>query len=82
LEIGYIQTEIENAPEEKAEELALIDEARGIPSQSARNLASQIMENKETALDTLAREELGIDPSHTYSDPQRWLVSPWCILFQ
>lgn len=55
--------EIENAPEEEAEELALIYEARGIPPQSARKLASQIMENKETALDTLAREELGIDPS-------------------
>jgi VIT1/CCC1 family predicted Fe2+/Mn2+ transporter len=55
--------EIESAPEEEAEELALIYEARGIPAQSARNLASQIMTNKETALDTLAREELGIDPA-------------------
>jgi VIT1/CCC1 family predicted Fe2+/Mn2+ transporter len=55
--------EIESAPEEEAEELALIYEARGIPAQSARALASQIMTNKETALDTLAREELGIDPA-------------------
>ena len=55
--------EIETAPEEEAEELALIYEARGIPPESARALASQIMSNKETALDTLAREELGIDPS-------------------
>lgn len=55
--------EIENAPEEEAEELALIYEARGIPPQNALNLANQIMANKETALDTLAREELGIDPS-------------------
>jgi VIT1/CCC1 family predicted Fe2+/Mn2+ transporter len=55
--------EIESAPEEEAEELALIYEARGIPAQSARALASQIMTNKETALDTLAREELSIDPA-------------------
>ncbi len=55
--------EIETAPEEEAEELALIYEARGIPPESARTLASQIMSNKDTALDTLAREELGIDPS-------------------
>jgi VIT1/CCC1 family predicted Fe2+/Mn2+ transporter len=54
--------EIETAPEEEAEELALIYEARGIPPEGARDLASQIMANKETALDTLAREELGIDP--------------------
>lgn len=55
--------EIESAPEEEAEELALIYEARGIPPQSARSLANQIMANKDTALDTLAREELGIDPA-------------------
>ncbi len=54
--------EIEQAPEEEAEELALIYEARGLKPQQARILADQIMENKESAIQTLAREELGIDP--------------------
>lgn len=57
------KTEIENAPEEEAEELALIYESRGIAPESARSLARQILDNPDSALETLAREELGIDPS-------------------
>ena len=57
------RVEIETAPEEEAEELALIYESRGVSPESARNLASQILSNHESALETLAREELGIDPS-------------------
>jgi len=55
--------EIESAPEEEAGELALIYEARGLSPETAHKLASQILTNKDTALDTLAREELGIDPT-------------------
>jgi vacuolar iron transporter family protein len=54
--------EIEAAPEEEANELALIYEARGLKKEQAQLLAAQILENKDSALDTLAREELGIDP--------------------
>lgn len=54
--------EIEAAPEEEAEELALIYQARGLDESAARQLAEQIMQNQEGALETLAREELGIDP--------------------
>jgi len=54
--------EIEQAPEEEAEELALIYEARGLSREQAQLLSNQIMSNKETALDTLVREELGFDP--------------------
>lgn len=55
--------EIEAAPEEEVEELALIYQARGLEEQAARQLAEQIMQNQASALETLAREELGIDPS-------------------
>jgi len=54
--------EIEMAPEEETEELALIYQARGLEEGTARQLAEQIMQNQESALETLAREELGIDP--------------------
>ena len=54
--------EINRNPQEEIEELALIYEARGLATAQARSLASQIMENKESAIQTLAREELGIDP--------------------
>lgn len=55
--------EIAQNPEEEAEELALIYEARGLNPEQARLLAGQILENQETAIQTLAREELGIDPN-------------------
>lgn len=54
--------EIEAAPEEETEELALIYQARGLAEGAARQLAEQIMQNQESALETLAREELSIDP--------------------
>ncbi len=61
-QIATEKEEIETAPEEEAEELALIYEARGLSKENAQQLATQLLSNKETALDTLAREELGIDP--------------------
>ena len=54
--------ELAGVPGEEAEELALIYEAKGIERGQARDMARQIISNPETALDTLAREELGVDP--------------------
>ena len=61
-QIAIEQEELEAAPAEELEELALIYQAKGIPADRARELASSIIANPRTALDTLAREELGIDP--------------------
>lgn len=55
--------EIATAPEEEVEELVLIYQARGIDESSARALASKIMSSHESALETLSRDELGIDPA-------------------
>jgi VIT1/CCC1 family predicted Fe2+/Mn2+ transporter len=54
--------EIESHPEEEAEELALIYEARGLKPDQAKTLAGQIMTSPEYAIQTLAREELGVNP--------------------
>src|SRR5437763_16837479 len=51
------------APEEEEEELSLIYQAKGIPKGEAEDLARRIISNPQTAIDTLAREELGLDPS-------------------
>ncbi|HEX6640618.1 MAG TPA: VIT1/CCC1 transporter family protein, partial [Thermoanaerobaculia bacterium] len=56
------QAELLMAPEEEEEELALIYQARGLGEEQARAFAASMMSNPDTALDTLAREELGIDP--------------------
>ena len=65
--------ELEASPEEEHEELALIYQAKGIPSDQANVLAGQILANPDTAIQTLAREELGLDPDS--------LGSPWAAAF-
>ena len=54
--------ELEQSPEEEKEELVLIYQAKGLPEAQAKALAERLLSDKSTALDTLAREELGIDP--------------------
>ena len=54
--------ELEQSPEEEKEELVLIYQSKGLDEAQAKALAEQLLGNKETALDTLVREELGIDP--------------------
>jgi vacuolar iron transporter family protein len=61
-QIATEKEEIENSPEEEIEELSLIYEARGLSKENASQLANQLLANKDTALDTLAREELGVNP--------------------
>lgn len=62
-QIGIEKAEILAAPEEEAEELALIYEARGLPVEEARKLAKQISSDPNAILETLAREELHVDPA-------------------
>lgn len=61
--------ELAEAPEEEMEELALIYQAKGLPEATARTMARQLITNKDSALDTLAREELGIDPGELGGSP-------------
>lgn len=61
-QIAQEADELERYPAEEAEELALIYEARGIPLKDARALAKKLITNPQQALDTLAREELGLNP--------------------
>ena len=55
--------ELEQTPLAEQHELALIYQAKGLPKAEAERIAAELMSNKEAALDTLAREELGIDPT-------------------
>jgi VIT1/CCC1 family predicted Fe2+/Mn2+ transporter len=61
-QIAQERDELERYPKEEAEELALIYAARGIPVEEARDVATHLIANPEKALDTLAREELGLNP--------------------
>ncbi|MCH8270535.1 MAG: VIT1/CCC1 transporter family protein [Planctomycetes bacterium] len=68
-QIRLEEIELAIAPEEERAELVLIYRAKGVPAAEAEQLADRILENKEVALETLVREELGLDPTE--------LGSPW-----
>jgi vacuolar iron transporter family protein len=62
-QIEIESAELELNPGEEEEELALIYQSKGVPEDAARELAHHIIAGeKGAALDTLVREELGIDP--------------------
>jgi VIT1/CCC1 family predicted Fe2+/Mn2+ transporter len=61
--------ELREYPEEEAEELALIYQARGVDLEQARAVSRTLLARPEQALDVLAREELGLNPDD--------LGSPW-----
>lgn len=66
-QIAIEKEELKEYPEEEKEELALIYEARGVPKDDARKIANLMIDNPETGLNTLAREELGLNPEDLVS---------------
>ncbi len=68
-QIGLERDELAQYPQEEAEELALIYAARGMDAGDADRLARATIADPDRALDTLAREELGLNPDE--------LGSPW-----
>ena len=61
--------ELEMMPEEEEAELTLIYQAKGFSEAEARTAAKRILQDPRTALDTLAREELGMSTGD--------LANPW-----
>lgn len=74
-EIEMEAAELREKPEEEQKELELIYRAKGLDRESAANVARQIMSDPRTALDTLAREELGLDPDELGSPTKAALSS-------
>ena len=68
-QIALERAELAAIPEEEKEELVGIYVSKGIPEPDARRSADKIFEDPETALETMVREELGLDPKQ--------LGSPW-----
>ena len=61
-QIGAERDELAKYPHEEAAELSLIYQARGLGKDDADRMSTRIVANPGYALDTLAREELGLDP--------------------
>lgn len=70
-EIEMEAAELRDKPEEEQRELELIYRAKGLTREAAATTAAHIMKDPKIALDTLAREELGLDPDE--------LGSPWKV---
>jgi VIT1/CCC1 family predicted Fe2+/Mn2+ transporter len=68
-QIGLERDELLQYPSEEAVELTLIYQARGMSREEASALAQRMIADPEMGLDTLAREELGLNPDE--------LGSPW-----
>lgn len=62
-EIEMERIELARNPHVELVELAQIYESRGLSSDQARELAAAMMQHPELALETHAREELGINPN-------------------
>jgi len=68
-QIALEREELREYPDEEAEELALIYQARGVDLEQARAVSRALLAQPDKALDVLSREELGLNPDD--------LGSPW-----
>ena len=68
-QIALERAELEAMPEEEQAELAQVYRAKGFTDAEARTIAERMFKDPQHALDTLIREELGLDPDE--------LGSPW-----
>src|SRR6202795_4496939 len=71
--------ELEHTPDAERHELALIYQAKGLDSDEAKRVAAQIMRDKDKALDTLTREELGLDPAELGGNPWSAAGVSFCL---
>ena len=76
-QIGLERDELKQYPEAEAQELALIYAAKGLPKKQAGRLAQRLVSDPDHALDTLAREELGLNPDELGS-PLGAAASSFC----
>ncbi len=78
-ELDMERIELRRHPDGEKAELAQIYRSRGVDRATADDLATQLMRNPEMALETHAREELGIDPSELGSPVAASVTSFLCF---
>ncbi|SIT45788.1 conserved membrane hypothetical protein [Paraburkholderia piptadeniae] len=71
--------ELEHTPDAEEHELRLIYRSKGLDSDEARRVASQIMRDKDKALEALTREELGLDPAELGGNPWSAAGVSFCL---
>lgn len=71
--------ELETSPEEEKNELILLYQAKGIAEEDAKKIADDIFSNKDIALQTLLKEELGLDKESLESSPMHAAMASFCL---
>ncbi|HVN76413.1 MAG TPA: VIT1/CCC1 transporter family protein [Thermoanaerobaculaceae bacterium] len=80
-QIEIERDELREAPEEEQEELSLIYQAKGLGKGEADVLAARLMADKENVLDTLTREELGLDPTELGGSAWEAAITSFFLFF-
>jgi VIT1/CCC1 family predicted Fe2+/Mn2+ transporter len=71
--------ELAQVPDEEKEELVLIYQSKGMDRASAEQTAEREMANKDSALDTLVREEIGVNPKDLGGSAWAAALSSLCV---
>jgi VIT1/CCC1 family predicted Fe2+/Mn2+ transporter len=77
-QIAVEKSELHEFPEEEKQELILIYQAKGLSEQQATLLADKLLADPQQAVETLTREELGIDPEELGGSP--WIAGATSFL--
>jgi len=78
-ELDVERRELELDPAGEREELAAIYAGKGLSEEDAQRMASAVLADPELALDTMAREELGIDPQARGGSPWNAAISSFVL---
>ncbi len=80
-QIAIERDELLEAPEEEGQELSLIYQAKGLDREEADALAAKLMGDRDNVLDTLTREELGLDPAELGGSAWEAAVTSFFLFF-
>ena len=78
-QVDEAQRALEASPQLDRDELAVIYQSKGLDAQTAGALADKLFQSEPAVLDTLAREELGVDPEELGGSAWAAAVSSFCL---
>ena len=78
-EIRIEGSELAEDPEGEGDELKLIYEAKGLGANEADTMVARLLKDRSSALDALAREELGIDPTERAGSAREAAMSSFVL---
>jgi VIT1/CCC1 family predicted Fe2+/Mn2+ transporter len=78
-QIDDVQRALAAAPQLDHAELAVIYQSKGLDAADAETLAGALFKSHDAVLDTLAREELGVDPQELGGSAWAAAASSFCL---